>query len=356
MLRQTLSADRELETLPTVIAERCVHTRLTQASCRACVEACPVNAWVMDDESLGINTEVCDGCGLCATACPQDAIISQQANVPPLAENRSSVLFACEKAGVNGKDGVIACLHALGLKQVLRLYRGGARRFRVASSDCASCSRRGVLDLPDLLEQLNGLLESRHLTTTTLQVVNREQWNQQAQIARQTFSGPPLSRRAFFRQAATSSITFGMDLARPGEAQALIPPGKLLPRTGRNDVVPFTPRIDSTKCNACHACARLCPQGAIALGSSEEGLEYRLDAECCTGCAMCLDVCNRKAVSVDHWKSQSQFVIPLTAHSCRACGAPFHRPVAQAGSDDVCTVCSRTNHVRNLYQVIEQAQ
>ncbi|MGB5472166.1 MAG: 4Fe-4S binding protein [Gammaproteobacteria bacterium] len=344
----------EPATLPTVIAERCVHTLVTQASCRACMDACPVNAWVMDEESLGIDTEACDGCGLCASACPQGAIIPHQANLPVLSGSRTSALFACEKAGVNGKDGIIPCLHALGLQDLLQLYRSGMRRLCVATGDCASCIRGGVLQLPDLLEQLTGMLESRNLATITLQVADREEWNQQSQNAKQSFSGPAISRRAFFRKAATSSMTVWMDVTRPAEERAFAPPGKLLPRTSRNDVVPFSPRIDSTKCNGCNACARLCPQGAIALYSSEDILQYRLDAECCTGCDICVDVCDQKAVCVDHWSSQVQFELPLTAHRCRACGVPFHQPSIKTSSCDLCAVCSKTNHARNLFQVMEQ--
>ena len=345
----------EPTTLPTVIAERCVHTQLTQASCRACVDACPVNAWVIDDESLGIDTESCDGCGLCASACPQGAIISHQA-LQVLSENRTSALFACEKAGVNGKDGIIPCLHILGLLELLRLYRSGMRHLSIATGDCESCARNSVLHLPDLLERLNGLLESRKLATITLQVLDRKQWNQQAQNAKQTFSGPVFSRRAFFRKAATSSMTVGMDLAGLSEERTFIPPGKILPRTRRNDIVPFAPRIDSTKCNGCNACSKLCPQGAITLYSSGDNLHYCLDGECCTGCAICLDVCNQQAVSIDHWKSQVQFMLPLTAHQCRACGAPFHLPAVKASSGDLCAVCLQTNHARNLYQVAVQTQ
>ena len=351
-MRNILSDNSELKLLPTVVAERCVHTQLTQASCRACVDVCPVNAWVIDDESLGIDTEACDGCGLCTTACPQGAIISPQA-LPVLSENRTSALFACEKAGVNGPDGIIPCLHILGLQELLRLYRNGTYRLSVATGNCASCIRNGAVNLPDLIKRLNGLLESRNLETIKLQVADREQWNRQLQ----TFSKPVLSRRDFFRKAAASSMTIGMDLAGLTEERAFIPPGKILPRTRRNNIIPFAPRIDPTRCNGCNACARLCPQGAITLSDSGDDLHYHLDAECCTGCAICLDICNQQAVSIDHWMPQVQFILPLTAHQCRACGAPFHLPTVKTGSsDDLCVVCLHTNHARNLYQVMEQAQ
>ena len=61
--------------LPEVLAERCVHSLIERATCRRCVDACPTEAWVIDDERLGIDPARCDGCGLCAPACPQAAIV-----------------------------------------------------------------------------------------------------------------------------------------------------------------------------------------------------------------------------------------------------------------------------------------
>lgn len=55
-------------------AERCVHQRVTSATCRACVDACPQLAWTMHDTGLGFDASACSGCGLCVAVCPQDAL------------------------------------------------------------------------------------------------------------------------------------------------------------------------------------------------------------------------------------------------------------------------------------------
>lgn len=356
MWRETTSHCTEPTTLPTVIAERCVHTRLTQASCRACVDVCPSDAWVMDEDTMGIDTSRCDGCGLCASACPQGAIVSHKVMSALEPKGRITALFACEMAGIEDKQRTIPCLHALGLQQLLRLYRSGTRHLHIASGDCASCPRSKALWPNDLVEHLNDMLASRNLATITLQAIPSGQWKQTSERTRQELSGPVLSRRSFFRRAAASSITLGIDIAGLQEENPFVPPGKQLPRTRLEDILPFIPGIDPAKCNGCDTCAQLCPQGAISLWASDDNPQYRLDAEACTGCAICLDVCNQKAVSVCHWRPQVQFALHLTAQRCRACGAPFHSPTGQRNEDGLCFVCTETNHARGLYQVVNHSQ
>lgn len=65
---------RQEWTIPEVIPEHCVHSRCEVAECARCVDICPRHAWLLDDESLRIDTSLCDGCGLCITACPEAAL------------------------------------------------------------------------------------------------------------------------------------------------------------------------------------------------------------------------------------------------------------------------------------------
>ena len=64
-------------TIPEVIAERCVHSHCEVASCTRCVDACPHEAWLLDDASLKIDTARCDGCGLCVAACTESALVGR---------------------------------------------------------------------------------------------------------------------------------------------------------------------------------------------------------------------------------------------------------------------------------------
>lgn len=354
-MQSSITDQVEKPTQPTIVAERCVHSRVTQASCQACVDACPTNAWVMDDESLGIDTELCDGCGLCASVCPQGVINAQPEDWSRTFENRSSVLLACEKAGMARDNVIIPCIHALGLQQLLRLYIGGTRALLVVTGDCGSCIRNMVSGFPVLLTRLNGLLKSRQLSAITLQMTDREHCKPESYIGAHSPVGSTFTRRAFFSKVTTGAMSLHRELAGLVEKSTFIPPGKLLPRNRLSDPVPFAPRIDVTKCNGCDTCVDLCPQQAIeSCSDSAEALQYRLNAENCSGCGLCVDVCNQDAVSVDRWKSQVQFLLSLKVYRCVACGAPFHLPAIREHSSELCAVCSRNNHASGLFQVMDQ--
>ena len=47
--------------------------------CEACVDACPVEVFEMQNEkSVAVNAEECLGCESCVEVCPEDAIIIEE--------------------------------------------------------------------------------------------------------------------------------------------------------------------------------------------------------------------------------------------------------------------------------------
>lgn len=347
----------EANIIPTLIAERCVHTKLTQASCHDCVDACPLDAWVIDEEVLAIDAKRCDGCGLCAASCRPGAVLAPNITAVVGQQSHHVLRLACEITDIEDQQGVIPCLHALGLHELLLIYRRGTRCLTVASGNCSECIRHNAERLSDRIAKLNSMLSSRGQPVMTLRVTSPEHWQPLSTKTRPDVSLPVISRRSFFRKAAESSLSLATGSSVHSPQQVYTPPAKLLPRTTPDDIVPFVPSIDATKCIGCDACARLCPHSAISLGAAADNkLEYRFDAERCTGCRICTDVCAQNAVSVDGWTSQLLFTLNLESRRCIACGAPYHAPIGQGASGDLCFICRKTNHVRNLYQVMDRTR
>lgn len=341
-------ADADL--LPEVIAERCVHVRFELARCRACADACPRRAWVVDDERLGIDATRCDGCGLCASACPEGAVLDRWEPVRCLVDGERLGFAACSQSGVPAGPGLMPCVHVLGVHRLLALHREGVRRLILSRGDCADCARGTVTRVDTSLVQVALLLRDRGLPPLELTWLDPAPWTRALTAARARHRPPGADRRAFFRRAAQIAAEGVAELSSRGAQGApdFVPPGRLFPRSETAQLALQAPRIDGQRCSGCHACARLCPHEAIVLESDG----YRLDPDGCTGCGICADACADAAVIVERLPSSAQTFLPLAKHRCRGCGIEFQLPAARAGAD-LCPICARTGHHRSLFQVLD---
>ena len=348
-----LSPDPSEVLPPEVVAERCVHSHLQQATCRACVDACPRGAFVLDDERLGIDTARCDACGLCAPACPQGAVLDAFAPVTYRVGGEPVGFAACERAlPLIGEPGIMPCLHALGLRHLLALRRDGVTRLMFSRADCQTCPRGSATHIDTHLQAARRILEVRGLAPMVTVFLSPEPWlRAQGAAARQP--KPGLDRRAFFRKAIGSAVEQVVRRAAgdtaPGGVPRGTPPGRYFPTTAAGQLVPFAPRIDEDRCTGCDACARLCPHGAIRA----EPNAYRLDADACTGCRVCVDVCTQRAVTIEALVVPFQTEVSLQRRRCRVCGVSFHTPQPDGAGASVCPVCTVTSHHRRLFQVLD---
>ena len=349
---------REARNLPDVVSERCVHTLIETASCQACVDVCPQDAWVLDDEQLGIDASRCDGCNLCVATCPEGAI---QADMPPALKSDGGhkvAMLACEPAGAAaGDEGVVPCLHAIGLNTVMALYRTEVDTLISCSSDCDNCARGSAPRLELCLERFNQLLRERKLPTMHHRHVDLDEWLRLADKGLAESGGPSMSRRQFFRRATQAAIAEHGHIRNPGAMsnRQFEPAGRIIPRRTDAQTVPFLPQIDPGRCNACDACARLCPHGAIVVEKSDPpgSRSYLINPDQCTGCGICEDVCDQQAVSVTTWATPSLLRIPLNPDRCHGCGVTYYTPAGKPSPDHQCRICALTRNHRLLYQVLD---
>lgn len=335
---------------PSIDAERCVHALAPKARCRACADACPRQAWLLDEDVLGLDTEACDGCGLCAPACPQAAITFAASPALRPARGGRLAYAACERIADREEAGVLACLHSLGVRALAELWLKGVRRLRVAHADCASCPRHASDGLTAAAAEITRLTSDRGLDPLTVERVRAvEDWRSERDEAAQ------MSRRGLFDALLrpAHAIVEGVD-PEAGDPMALAADARL-PRAAKATIARRVPRIDATLCEACDACLGICPHHVIALiREPAEAARYEFDATRCTGCGLCVDVCAAEAIRIAHWADAQPPPVPLGLSQCKACGVVHHATKARKSEQELCRICATTGHHRKLFQVIDR--
>jgi ferredoxin len=337
--------------LPEVRAERCVHSLCETATCGHCVQACPVGAWQLNDEGLFLDTTRCDGCGLCAAACGQEALkIPASALVMERAGQRTA-FAACEQAVGEGGAGVLPCVHAIGVRGLARLVAQGVHAVFICTGDCHGCSRAEARRIDADLRTMNRILRSRHLPPLHCERVAERIWLEWRGVSRAA-EGVSTERRRFLFSGLREVARLAHVLPESEQPGLPLPASAGLEGQGIG-LAEWRPQLDAGRCEGCDACARLCPTQSLRHDAGAGA--YRVHPDACTGCGLCADVCDLKAIEPLPLGKAAPYEIPLAGSRCRRCGVDFHLPVSAATDTSLCPVCRSANHHRMLFQVLGPA-
>lgn len=354
--------------LPEINGDRCVHALIETASCQSCVDVCPQNSWILDDELLGLNTSTCDGCGLCVPACTEGAITQTKSCTIREEGQKKVLLLSCDYIDQSSeftlKSNSWRCVHAVSANELLNFHHDGIYQIVASKGNCGNCSRGGVEHLYERVTKINKMLHHNNRPPLFYNELPVGQWHSLWKTPEKAAPGPDMSRRKFFRSAVKQTVDMVLHHSTLDLNQSkFIPLAKIVEGIeGEEAFYPAVPIISSERCNGCDTCIRACPHGALLFKVENGQARYEIDASVCSACHICTDICEQDAISISDWSRQvrSNHIISLDIKKCDSCGTIFHYPRMNQEEENVnaltrhlCNICEQVNHQKNLFQVFD---
>lgn len=326
--------------------ERCVRTRAVSASCRACVDACPVQAVSLAPPrgSVAVALDDCVACGVCQAACPTEALRGAF-DVP--------ALLAPAPAELRCGQGGLPCVGALSAEDLLAAALK-AGTLAVVAQTCAAGST-GHPRAKAAVEQARAFLGAIGAGVTI--AFADESQPQPAPAKAPPTPVPP--RRQFLGMFVPGAVPQRLsqperldvkalrDAAPTARRQRLLAalPADAEPRLAELDGarLDFTSSklVNDATCTGCVQCVTACPTGALTTPRLRQQL--RFDASRCVKCHLCHDVCEPRALTLapafrvaDFLDFAPKVLVRLSMTQCGECGASYK---ADGREDALCPRC-----------------
>ena len=322
----------------------CVKARNRNAQCQRCVDACNRGCIAWGNEGFSADSENCNDCGACVSACPVGALSSRWKSdaqmytgcLQAAGQCDGDVVVACnamlERAGrlVDQRKVVgVPCLERLGAEFLMTVaVFSRASRIVLVHGACEECERlTGAETACRVAEHVRGLLACwEH--DVRLKVSGK--FPGKVRMADEERFDP--SRRAFFaevrdraRDAASTSVRVATKDMFEGDEEpvpakphvnrfGVLPPGT----SGKREYLlaavdalgaptcdfidsPLWARveIDTEQCVSCRMCATFCPTGSLFKFHTKKGLVgVKQNVRMCVNCGCCRDICPTQALSL----------------------------------------------------------
>lgn len=346
-------------TAPHADPAHCRRQRLEGDGCRACVVACPVQAWWIDrGGGLRLQDIDCLSCGACASACPSQAIgvpAPDLRGATRAARERGAAVIACRigPGTSESADAVVPCLAGLAPERLATLFLShpGAS-WTLDASRCAGC-RLGALRPTIAAHVAQAAAYAARLGVIVAVDVRDDPppatrgWTRRELLRRARDGAADAAVRAIADEVpprpahdAPPYRAALLGAARSHEETSPGPDG----RASDDSVLGafFVGWDVAPACDGCAGagrprCVAACPWGAWRLS---RGGALSHDAARCVGCGACADTCPAAALSpraVSATAREGRVVRRrLEMHRCRGCAGPL--PV---GGDGLCANCRK---------------
>ena len=328
--------------------------RFRGAACTRCIDACPVDALSFQFTIIR-SPEACRQCGLCLHICPTSAFSAKDewhslVNMVSTFPSGQSLELICgfhpkPEPGLPECDTTVKtanCLAALGPSLYITLRGRGIKHIALRLDACAQCPAGLQNALPHIkaISTISSIVEPTE--SLAAETVQREV---------HTYRDTTFSRRGLFRSLLGKNNDYA-----DGNPPTTSERGRLVhsfetllkketPIGEPLDRLPFFQVSIKDSCNACMACARSCPSGAIRVsitGGNHFILEFAPGL--CLDCGLCVASCRMESIVREPLKTLSQFqelnfrtILEDDVSTCRRCQTSFR---SNDPGQTLCPPCS----------------
>ncbi|MBO7689467.1 MAG: 4Fe-4S binding protein [Clostridia bacterium] len=283
--------------------------------CKSCLYDCPVNAFVLTHpvtrrgmrRILPTFQEIqyCIGCGVCAKACPFEAI-EMVPNPDYKAPEKKAAPAAAEGAAV---AATAATADFDGDKEV-KIFADNCRGCTMCAKACPVGAIKGEVKQPHEIAQDECIRCGACFETCKFNAI---------------YQGDILPEKAPAKKAAPAAKAAPATAAAGAAAAA----GPVLATAENSEFDPDKAvRIFAEKCKGCTMCAKQCPVGAI---SGEVKQPHEIDQDACIRCGACFDTCKFGAIyQGDEVTASGAADKPAEAAAAPAAAAAAAKPAAPA--------------------------
>mgnify|MGYP002630935804 CR=1 FL=1 len=317
-------------------SELCAHGVNGKSVCTRCIDACPAGAITSLIEQISVDSNLCQGGGICATTCPSGAI---EYVYPSLTDNGNRIRKMLQTFRVQGGSQAIVVFHAEDTFSEIsehallpvRVEELGSVGMDLWLSTLVYGADQVVLlkneEVPDqVLEEivkqveiLHSMLSGLGLDPDRVSICNAlseiSALNFENTLQPAEYSMPRQKRDAIFQ--AIDHIYQQQEKTRE---LISLPAGAAF-----GDAI-----IDPERCTLCLSCVSACPGKALQDGSNRELPELSFIESRCIQCGTCTQTCPEQAISISprlvlnrEKRNQSRVLHQDKPFGCISCGKPF---------------------------------
>ena len=293
-------------------ASICAHGRSGIAGCTNCIDACPAEAITSLIETIEVNPNLCQGGGVCATACPTGAIRYVYPNVSDTLVMVRTLLTSYREA--EGSDPVIAfvadaeCLllnnkpdnllvvvveelASIGMEVWLSALSYGAKNILLI--DAGAMPASVAVFLQAQINTADAILSGLGYKESLIRIVDPQSLQQHCEVdhsihlADITFKQAGFSGSLEKRRTTLLAIDFLYQQSDTSQQIIALPEQSLFGRI----------RVDAEACTLCMSCTSVCPSKAISAGNDVPKLEF--NEINCVQCGICESACPERAITLE---------------------------------------------------------